>query len=231
MRHSSGRSQRSSTSVLGRVGDITLRGVRYAVAYTFLAPSAFARIDDPSSRDLLCASPNVVIGQAIAIVPTPTSPWVVVFVSIILSLIVVRYVPRRRRPLVKALTGVVCLAVSTVGGILLAAPASFFLPQAIAVVRVTDNVNGTSHHFVPVAFGTAFVCDLSTIRPEREYLLFLRGEWPFQRLSWYDWSVWQISAGNAQNERREWRGMPPLPLTLFRNAVRQPQLATRSLAE
>ena len=183
-----------------------------------VAAVALGKIADPSLAGLVSESPTVLVGEAIAVFPTLTSPVGVLLVALVIAASVTRAVRRQswQRTSAAAL-GTFIAAAAT--GTAISIPASFVVPQAVAIVRTSETFRGTPHRYVPVFFGTAFVCDVSGVQRRGEYLLFLKGRWPLQNLSWYDWSIWRVEGKQAQNLRREWTSKAPLPVSLFRNAV------------
>jgi hypothetical protein len=163
------------------------------------------------------------------VLPTITSPLLLLVLCLGLTVLIARSMWRRLSHAGAVLLSLAIFLTSAFLAIAVSIPASFYVPQAVAVIRVSETLRGTPHRVVPVFFGTAFVCDSSGISRSGEYLIFLRGRWPFHELSWFDWSIWTRHEATVQTLRREWLHAPPLELSIFRQAVNAKQVEETEL--
>lgn len=186
----------------------------------FLLPvAAHGKIRDPGFEELCKSSQAIVVVHVKATLPAPFSVPGAVVASILLAVGVFcwsrRATTRLRAVLLACIIAVLSAAIGT------AVVAS--LPRAhrsVALAEVQKTLKGSTAAYIPIFYHTNFVCDVTELKSGNDYVLFLDSHCYFgYRMSWYDWSAWQITAEGVQTVRRSWDGERHVPLESFFDEV------------
>jgi hypothetical protein len=170
---------------------------------------ADARIRKPKIEELVDSADVIVVGTVEGVRPTSAASWLGLSKVALLigSGVIVAVLLWRRKVAVAGCVVLACLLVVL----------QFHIPlgayRRVARVSVSRTIKGVpSPGEIAVYYDDGFVCDETCFDVGEEYLLFLKKLSSDYTVSWYDWSVWTVNAGQAQTERRGWHNAAPIPV-------------------